>query len=485
MAPLVLAGILLSAVLGTAVALTHSLTAGVAAAGIVWLAWNAPFGLLIGLLAAAPLVRTGHSATLPPLIIAYAKTATALVLGGVVFVRLALTHTPSRTPRWVQGLLSAWAALTALAVLHSTDRGSSLIYLSLSVSGLALFWLTLRLTSSQRHRALAVVLGMGGLIGGVVLLQYLIVTRHVATFLERFIVEPRTSAYFDSNLVPQAAERYRPSGTMSHPNAMGLYFALLIPFCLVLWGVKGLKPRYRLGALAIAALMTAGLYTTDSRAAALWLVAALVYLAAHKGYRWLLSIGAGIAILGSVAVAALPAGQAFLEASTARMRLQYGLSGRPLIWHNTFELLQTVPWLGVGPGNFSHRYVDHFGFFVPNDVSELNGQIWAAQTLGDQNIFNFHAHNTYLQLAGEAGVGAPLLFLLGLFGIVVHAERRRRLGWPSFDHAMALAAAASAVGFMAYGFFDSQLAFTLGSINLVAGPLLALGLKPDRGLSLA
>jgi hypothetical protein len=50
----------------------------------------------------------------------------------------------------------------------------------------------------------------------------------------------------------------------------------------------------------------------------------------------------------------------------------------------------------------------------------------------------------------------------------------------TLDRAMALATASSAAALLAYGLFESQLGFTAGSLNLLAGPLLAFGLNPGE-----
>jgi O-antigen ligase len=106
------------------------------------------------------------------------------------------------------------------------------------------------------------------------------------------------------------------------------------------------------------------------------------------------------------------------------------------------------------------------------------GQVWMIQTLGEKIDQNFNAHNLYLELWGEMGVGGPLLFLVGIGLAVALAERRGRQRRPgSFARAAALAASASAASLMAYGVFDSQLAITQSGLNLLFGALLAVGLS--------
>jgi O-antigen ligase len=444
-----------------------------ASSAITWLLWL--------LAATAPIVRSGHSATIPLAAISGLKTWGAIFLGLLVFLRQCVTREDGeRFPQWLSAFLACWAAWAFLALLHSTDVTASLHYVLFTLAGLCVFWAALYLTSKEKRFLVGTALTIGGLLGALVLLQYVIVVYHVGTFLERFIVEPRTQAYFESNLAPETVGHYRPSGTMPHPNSMGLYFALLFPYAIALLGAKKVGARYRWPVFAMAGVMALGLLATDSRAAAVWVLVSLIYLGGHSGYRWLIASGISTALIGLLFLWATPSGQTLYDALHTRLRLEYGMSGRPLIWRNTLDLLREEPWLGVGPGNFSHRYVDHFGYFIPNDPNELNGQIWAIQTLGDEALQNFHAHNIYLQLAGETGIAGAALYVFGLLAVMVHCEEAARsLASGSFERAMTLATAAGAAGLMGYGIFDSQLVFTLGSLNLLAGPLLALGLKPQ------
>jgi O-antigen ligase len=259
---------------------------------------------------------------------------------------------------------------------------------------------------------------------------------------------------------------------------MGLYLAILIPFAVALLHVSAVKRGVRTLLLAGILAMTVGVWATNSRGAALFLITALLFLGLHSNYRWILGGLLALIVLAGVRFS-FSASPATLQNVLEAARVRTGLSGREMVWRNTFQLLQQAPPFGYGPGNFSREYVAHFGFFVPNNRGERAMQMWTLQTSGEGVDVNFHAHNIYLQLAGELGLLGPLLFLAGLFAVIVHSERRGRR-WPARSHrrALVLATAASAVGLAAFGLFDSQLVFTVGSVNQVAGALLAIGLKP-------
>jgi O-antigen ligase len=242
--------------------------------------------------------------------------------------------------------------------------------------------------------------------------------------------------------------------------------------------VRAVKTWVRTLLLAGFLAMTVAVWVTNSRGAALFLIIAILFLGLHANYRWILGGLLALVVLAGVGLnffASPTTLQSVLEAT----RVRTGLSGRQIVWSNTLDLLQQAPPFGYGPGNFSREYVAHFGFFVPNNSGERAMQMWTLQTSGERVDVNFHAHNIYLQLAGELGPLGPLLFIAGLYAVILHSERRSRI-WParSQRRALVLATAASAVGLAAFGVFDSQLVFTVGSVNQVAGALLAIGLRP-------
>jgi O-antigen ligase len=475
--PLALAALLLAPIAGAASVSSGSVPLGLAAAAFCWASWNWPREVLLGILLCAPVSRSWNAALLPPLLIAQVKTAAALTLGVVAWFRGAVARQDDAFPNGLFAFFAAWAAITALVLAHSIDVGQSLEYLSLTGAGVGLFAVCYAAPRGWQRRALSAALLVGGAIGLIVVLQYTIVVYHHFTFLERFIVEPRTQAYFDAALSPMEPARYRPTGTMTHPNGMGLYFAMLIPYAVALLRARAIGRWERVGIAVATLLMALGLYATNSRAAIVFAAVALLALAFHRGYR---SLWAGV-MAAVIALAMMTqvsnGGAAVLRELVAKARVEAGLSGRDIVWRNAADLVRHSWVLGVGPGNFSHQYVSQFGFFVPHDLSEQSSQIWAIQMLGDKVVDNFHAHNIYLQLLGESGLGGVLIFLTGMALVLWHSRRQRRAPLRSYPYALSAATTAAAIALMVYGFFDSQMAFTAGSLNLIAGPLLAFGLQ--------
>ncbi len=462
-----------------AAALSRSVAIGWATALTIVLAWRKPAWLLIALTAAAPFLRSGNSAKVPPELLAQAKVAAMLLLGAVMGLRHQLSRPALGLPGPAAALLAAWTGLTGLAILHAADPHASLAYLPLTLAGVASFWMSFHQGRGTRRRLVAVILGTGAALGALVVLQYAVVTRGVAPYLARFIIEPRTQAYFAGHPLPEMTARFRPTGTMFHPNSMGLYFAVLLPFAAALTAARDTSGRARLLATLAAGVMALGLVATNSRGATVAALTAFGFLGLHRGYRRLWMAAAAALVIAGAGWVLAGRDDSLWRTLSGVARVQYGLSGRPVVWGHAIDLIRQTPFLGVGPANFSPQYVGHFGFFIPNSVDEQMSQIWTLQNLRAEKVIeNFHAHNLYLQLAGEVGLLGPLLFLATLAWLLARGERTARLAPPgSARRALALGMAAWAVALAVYGVFDSQYAFTVDSVNLVAGPLLAAGLR--------
>jgi O-antigen ligase len=463
---------------GLAAALSGSLVLGAGTALVIVMAWRWPDILFWSVILIAPLSRSPHSGAVSPDVLVYLKAGLIFAVAAIVGLRYGLLGRSPSLPGFVTRFLLVWLAVVMLSVLHARDAGLSLRYLPLAAAGVATFILCSYFDEHQQTRLLWAVLSIGAAIGILVLLQYVVVTYGVASFLEHWIIEPRTEAYHAMNPMAAFGGRYRPSGTMLHPNSMGAYFAVLIPWACALAGMRQVSVRQRAVSWAVVIAMALGLFMTNSRGAAVALAASLLYLSVHAGYRWLMGLAVA-SLLGLGLVFALGNSDARLQALEKLTRVEYGLSGRPVIWRNVAQLIRQEPWLGVGPGNMSAQYVSHFGFFVPNGVEEQMSQIWSLQNLSERQVTdNYHAHNSYLQFAAEIGILGPLLLLWGLGVLVYQAERRARL-WPlnSLPRALALAVGSLAVGVMIYGLFDSPYTFTKESLNLIAACLLAIGLQ--------
>jgi putative inorganic carbon (HCO3(-)) transporter len=256
-----------------------------------------------------------------------------------------------------------------------------------------------------------------------------------------------------SDLVVDALSRLNqgPPGAYGdvHANELGGSIILFLPLALAAVGMR-LSPRRWLDWLARLALLLfilflgAVLIVTRSRSAWLGLAVGLAAMAwiRWRRARWLL-LAAGLAAVALVAYASLPA--AGLEVQTTG---EITLAGRFEIWSRALYAVQDFPWTGVGLGAF--RQVVHvlYPFFLLSPNTDVG-----------------HAHNVFLQVALDLGIGGLVAYLALLGGALW-------LCWRAVDRGrnarrwLALGVGGALVAFHVYGLTDA----------------IALGAKPGLAL---
>ncbi len=185
-------------------------------------------------------------------------------------------------------------------------------------------------------------------------------------------------------------------GTLSNPNWLAAVLAPLLPLLL------SARVRVRLRSSAFV-LIAAGLAVTRSRGA---ILAAAVGCAAL----WLAGFRARRTAFTGPALTA--GGLAFVAGVTAVLRALPGgipgLGGRVFLWSAALALVREHPWTGVGLGGFAPA-------FPTVAATVLRASAFGTFPLGAVEL----AHNSYLQLAAEAGLPAVCAFvILLLWGLV-------------------------------------------------------------------
>ncbi len=253
----------------------------------------------------------------------------------------------------------------------------------------------------------------------------------------------------------------RAYGTIGAPNSFAGYLNMAWPLALALavgavrwaWGRKGtiyraptkdegrprverdhlvtLSPYHRasarwsfvVGLWLVASLLLAALAASFSRGA--WLGAAAGLLAmvlalGRRAARWALAVVVGGALLLALGgagllpavvaarLASITRSVSFFDASTVQVTIEnFAVVERMAQMQAGWRMFAAHPLTGVGPGNYTLAYPDFA--VVP----------WYAS--------RGHAHNYYLHMAAEAGLGGALAYLALLAGVsyrVVVALRR-------------------------------------------------------------
>lgn len=197
-------------------------------------------------------------------------------------------------------------------------------------------------------------------------------------------------------------------GSFYDPNDLAMLVCCALPF--VLYMVHNGRLAMRLVAVAAVAAGVAAVIATQSRMGFLALVAnGLLYLffSGDSGSRLSrkLAVTAGVVVLFSTL-----AGSFYWQRIHSTFDSGQTGSGRLVIWERSLKIIARYPVVGSGPGTFISAYgrmLQQGGF---EETGNEYDRAWKA------------AHNSYLVVAAELGVGGLAVFLL-----LIHGSLRRLL----------------------------------------------------------
>lgn len=364
---------------------------------------------------------------------------------------------------WIDLLLVVYLALGLVSAATATNIWLGLRALTVSTSGIAIFWAARALREVGLARPLVTALAVATVLGA------------MTSLLQTYGVN---SDFFSINRVP--------GGTLGNRNFVAHLAAFGLPMVL-LTALRASKPRQFFVGLAGVTVVTATLVLTRSRAAWLAFAAVLVVLFAamllapairrHGGTWRRLGLTAVVSGVGVAAALLIPnqlnwrSDNPYLESITGVANFQEGSgAGRLVQYRQSFSMLMTQPILGVGPGNWPVEYPDHAARRDPSlDRSEPG------------TTSNPWPSSDWVAFASERGLPAAILLALALFGIAWRALRQL---FGARDAEEALAAAALLATLLAAsvsGAFDAVLLLALPTL-LVWAALGALGYPSTRPL---
>jgi putative inorganic carbon (HCO3(-)) transporter len=280
-------------------------------------------------------------------------------------------------------------ALGLVAVLVSNDRSSSLQLYGELVGGIALYYgIVNGLPRAQISKGVWLLLGLGVAMGilGVLGLRY----------AEKFLPLP---LLYDA-LPKLDLTRLNPRGFTA--NIVAGAVAPVVPVAFAWARVQ--TGTMRVGAFAGALLLSLIVVLTQSRGALLGLGIGLVVLSVWRFPRllWLVPL---------VVVLALGVTWWFRPAKMAELLLVSDPSesavGRLELWNRALLMLRDFPFTGIGLGTFQPTVLTLYPLFQNNPGQPVP-----------------HAHNLYLQMGVDYGVGGLVAFI-GLVVTVLFAGMQR------------------------------------------------------------
>ncbi|MGI8496245.1 MAG: O-antigen ligase family protein [Gemmatimonadaceae bacterium] len=377
---------------------------------------------------------------------------------------LCLARARTITVERVDIFLALYLLLGAIASLFAQNWWLAERAMTVSISGAVCFWCARTVGRAGYGRALLAALALATVVAA------------GTSLAQTYGLE---SEYFSINRAP--------GGTLGNRNFIAHLAAIGLPILML----RTLDAR-RSGGVAMGGLglglLAAVLFLTRSRNAwlALAVSGALVVLAvlstrslwrdAPLGKRVrLLSV---LAIGGVVAALALPntlewkSDSPYLDTVRGVVNYREGSGhGRILQYRNSIKLVESHPFLGVGPGNWPVHYPS---VAARNDPSLDRDSGMTA---------NPWPSSDWIAFLSERGIPAVVLMLLAVISIAVGAGRQWRNAQSASERLGALALAATLIVIVIVGAFDAVL--LLGAPSLIAWSalgVLSASAAPRRAL---
>lgn len=322
------------------------------------------------------------------------------------------------------------------------------------------------------RRASILIVFCGLVVACIAITQFLIIQYDLLPFLKRILIPEidrqqvgfgeRNRFFFGS---------YRSTGIFNHPNAVGIYLALICPITLACYHAYRRLGGVRIFFLAAGGVIALGIVCCGARGAFLNVAVSLGILTVVYGTKGILmtSIQAIAGVLGGgILWASLQTGD--------YLRIENLLSGRQVIWKSAWTLFLESPIWGWGPGSFQELFFRYFGFASERDWQIAQASLKAA---GQPDfMIGFGAHNLFLNYGVEMGlVGVALIFLFYAiyFSRMLRYLRAHAVIADSYFH-LIVGCFAAVSGNLAHSFFESTTNFNFYPIGITFAALIAISM---------
>jgi O-antigen ligase len=181
--------------------------------------------------------------------------------------------------------------------------------------------------------------------------------------------------------------------------------------------------------------------------------------------KWLAIVGLAAMILFSFAF--LPSDTFVANFKGLNSNTHESLEGRVPIWRETLHLIAAYPLFGCGFGDYETAFLRYQASVV-------------------DNVFTY-AHNDYLQIASELGLGGLLLAALLLIPIPIRAVRASSAGWDNSTSYLGLGCtgAIAAIGLHSLTDFNMYVVANALALAWICGIAAGLPLRRDRAATAA
>ena len=404
-----------------------------------------------------------------------ARVLSGVMIFAVIVRRRGLSRIPEAA-QWHALLFALFLAVLALSSLRSTGTMHIPVPLWIYPAFFLMFSIVLSDAKLRRPVVWAVVLGAGGS-ALVAVVQFLILRFGVLAVLSP-VVLPGGFQHAESLDLMRSGyiQPHRVLGTLYSPNALGAFLMMVFPFAAWLYTLRKGASGMWVGAWAACAalLMVAVVFLTKSRAAMLGAIVAGTVL--YLGVQTRRTLARSVFVAGA---AAFVLAMAIISSSSLRdsLRLDTGMSIRPILWNQAMDIIKEKPVLGAGAvgleGGFMNRFAPGTVTFG-NELSKRSGPpspnfvehtLSRSKEMGTVYLVNYHLtpHNLYLYLGVQTGLCG--LAVLGCFFYPLLRHQIRRIAAGDRRVLPPLAATAA---ILCASFFDVILFYSIAVTTIFA-----------------
>jgi len=366
-----------------------------------------------------------------------------------------------------------FSALILLSLVFSSDRILSLRWVFAHLISFGCFYLFFDFFRNKEYlkRSIFLFIVTGLFVSILSILQYIIAQHKIFIGLERYLIPTNQQYYslFDSKRLLEIMG-FRSVGTFYHPNLLGIYLSMVLPFNLCyIFSSRG-KVRRILFAVS-SLIIFAAIYCSGSRGSLLSILISMSFLvfAFWKSIPKFLFF---LCLLIAVVLVFI-----FLNKVAYYLRLEDILSYRDIIWDNSIEMIKARPLIGWGLGTFHKIYTTVYGF--PSLV-DFQTSLRDITIMGSSELLqSFHAHNLFLNYAAEAGIFAPPILLFFYFLYLKETLPAVKLIKPLgiFDYSLIMGSISVMLGDLVHSFFEATTNFYNFSIAISFVFIAAAGLS--------
>lgn len=282
---------------------------------------------------------------------------------------------------------ACFAGAALLSLIGSEHSAFGLAFYCFTIlQYIILYWLIQSFIGSknERLRLLIAVVAAATVVGIYGMIQFF------------FLLTPASAQWVDKAAFPLLYQRMY--ATLYNPNLLAQFLLMTLSVSVFLAGSRR-RPAYRRVLYGVSLLLAVCTVLTYSRGAWLALAALTVYLGAVRDKRWwlLLLVVPGVLTVyhGGLTYRLLSVFTTHSQDTSVIMRWS--------MWKSALQMTAAHPALGIGWGEFKFVY-PHYNWLIRH----------AGMTI-------YHAHNMFLNILAETGMGGIFFFLWFFWGHLYYA----------------------------------------------------------------